>query len=69
MNDMCVLRLQNFMDLQGIHGSGSETCDAIQITRIKVEVSDTEEGEYLVPLKYSGIKPEHVVSCMSVCHC
>jgi ferredoxin len=58
------------MDLQGVQGSCSEICpasyDANQMTNIKVEVSGTEEEEDPVPLKYSGIKPEHVVSCMSV---
>jgi hypothetical protein len=61
------------MDLQDMQGSCSEACpassDANQITSIKVEdVSDTEE-EDSVPLKYSGMKTEHAVSCMSVCNC
>jgi hypothetical protein len=61
----------NFQDMQG---SCSETFpasfDANQITSIKVEdVSDTEAEEDPMPLKYSGIKTEHVVSSMSVCHC
>jgi hypothetical protein len=70
-----IVLLQNCMDLQkDMQGSCSETCpvshDANQITSIKVEnVSDTEEEEDPVPLKYSGIKSEHEVSCMSVCHC
>jgi hypothetical protein len=66
MNVMCVVQLQNCMTLQDMQGSCSQTCpascDAIQITRIKVEdVSDTEAEE--------DPMPEHVVSCMSVCHC
>jgi hypothetical protein len=57
-----------------MQGSYIETCpvscDANQITSIKVEdVSDTEAEEDPMALKYSGIKTEHVVSCMSVCHC
>jgi ferredoxin len=59
------------MDLQDMQGSCSEACpassDANQITSIKVEdVSDTEAEEDSVPLKYLGIKTEHVVSCMSL---
>jgi hypothetical protein len=56
------------MDLQkDMQGSCSETNEIINI---KVEdVSDTEEEEDLVPLRVSGIKSEHEVSCMSVCHC
>jgi hypothetical protein len=62
------------MDLQDMQGSCSETCpascDEIQITSIKVEdVSDTEAEEDQMQLKYSGIKIEHVVSCLSVWHC
>jgi hypothetical protein len=62
------------MDLQkDMHCSPSETCptshDAYQATSMKVEdVSDTEQEEAPLPLRYSGIKMEHVVSCMSVCH-
>jgi hypothetical protein len=72
MIDKGIVLLQNCLNLQKeMQGSCSETYpashDANQITRIKVEdVSDTEEEENPVPLKYSGIKTEHVVSCMSV---
>jgi hypothetical protein len=73
MIDKGVVLLQNCMDLQDTQGSCTEACpassDANQITSITVEdVSDTEE-EDSVPLKYSGIKTEHAVSCMSVCNC
>jgi hypothetical protein len=65
---LCDVFLQNRMDLQkDMQGSCSETNEIISI---KVEdVSDTEEEEDPVPLKVSGIKTEHVVSFMSVCHC
>jgi hypothetical protein len=62
------------MDLQeDMQGSYSETCptsrDANQNISIKVEdVSGTEE-ENPMPLRYSGIRMECAVSCMSVCHC
>jgi hypothetical protein len=68
-----IVLLQNCMNLQrDMEGSYSETCptsrDAYQATSVKVEdVSDTEQEEAPLPLKYSGIKMEHVVSCMSVC--
>jgi hypothetical protein len=68
---LCVVLLQNCRDLQkDMQGSCGATCpascDAIQITRIKVEdVSDIEEEDPM-PLKVSRIKREHEVSCMSV---
>jgi hypothetical protein len=41
--------------------------DANQIMSIKVEdVSDTEKEENHMQLRFSGIKAEHEVSCMSV---
>jgi hypothetical protein len=73
--DKSIVLLQNCMDLQkDTEGPRSETCptsrDAYQATSVKVEdVSDTEQEEDPVPLRYSGIKMEHMVSCMSVCHC
>jgi hypothetical protein len=44
------------------------TChDANQNMSIKVEdVSDTEQEEDHVQLRFSGLKTEHVVSCMSM---
>jgi c-di-GMP-binding flagellar brake protein YcgR len=76
---LCVVVLQNCRDLQKVmQGSCGETCpeshDANQIISIKVEdVSDTEEEEEEeedpMSLKYSRIKSEHEVSCMSVCYC
>jgi hypothetical protein len=67
--------LQNCMDFQkDMQGSCSESCptscDANQIVSIKVEdVSDIEEEEDPLALRYSGIKTEPEVSCMTVCHC
>jgi hypothetical protein len=75
MIDKGVVLLQNYMDLRkDIHGSCSETSplshDANQIISVKIEdVSDIEEEKDPVPFIYSRIKTEHVVSCMSVCHC
>jgi hypothetical protein len=75
MIDMGVVLLQNYMDLQkDIRGSRSETCpaslDASQFISVKLEdVSDIEEEKDPVPLNVSGIKTEHEVSCMPVCHC
>jgi hypothetical protein len=75
MIDKGIVLLQNCMDFQkDMQDSCSEMCptsrDANQIINVKVEdVSHTEEEEVPVPLKYSGIKTELVVSCMSVCHC
>jgi hypothetical protein len=74
MIDKGVVLFQNCMDSQDMQGSCSETCpvscDADQITSIKVEdVSDAEKVEDPMPLKYSGIKTERAVSSMSVCHC
>jgi hypothetical protein len=75
MIDKGIMHLQNCMDLQkDMQGSCSETCptshDADQIISIKVEdVSGTEQVENPVPFGYPGIKAEHDVSCMPVCHC
>jgi hypothetical protein len=57
-----------------IRGSCSETwpasLDASQFISVKTEdVSDIEEEKDPVPLNVSGIKTEHAVSCMPVCHC
>jgi hypothetical protein len=74
MIDKDIVLLQNCMDLQKeMDGSCSETCqtsrDANQIISIKFEdVSDIEEEEDPVPLRYSGIKTERVVS-LCLCQC
>jgi hypothetical protein len=72
--DKATVLLQTCMVFQkDMQGSCSErcptSCDANQIISIKVEdVSDIEEEDPLA-LRYSGIKTEPEVSCMSVCHC
>jgi hypothetical protein len=73
--DKAIVLLQNCMDLQkDTESSCSKTCpvshDANEIMSIKVEdVSDTEKEEDHMQLRFSGIKTEHEVSRMSVCHC
>jgi hypothetical protein len=81
MTDKKVVLIHNCMDLQDIqvHGSCSETWltsqDANEIISIKVEdVSKVDgvlhlEKEVDVKLRFSGIKTEHEVSCLSVFHC
>jgi hypothetical protein len=57
-------------DMQGSCEMWPASGDANQIISIKVEdVSDAEEEKDPVRLRYSGIKMERAVSCMSVCHC
>jgi hypothetical protein len=71
---MSTVILQNHMDLEkDVPGSSSEVCptyphDANRVVSIKVEnVSDMlDEEEDPVPLGFSGIKPEHEVSCIKV---
>lgn len=81
VTDKKVMLIHNCMDLQDIDGSSSETWptsqDANEIISIKVEdVSKVESVLHLeeevddaVKLRFSGIKTEHEVSCMSVFHC
>jgi hypothetical protein len=71
----------NCMDLQDIHGSSSETWptsqDANEIISIKVEDAlKVESVLYLekevdddVKLRFSGLKTEREVSCVSIFHC
>jgi hypothetical protein len=71
MTDEEIMLLRNCMVLQDKCESSSETCptshDANEIISIKVEgVSYIEKEEDHVELRFSGIKTEHEVSCMSV---
>jgi hypothetical protein len=44
----------------------SKICDADQLVRVKVEVSDVQEEESPAPMPWRAITAEHEVSCMFV---
>jgi hypothetical protein len=68
MIDKGIVLLQICMDLQeNMQGSCTDTCPTARVANQMISIQvEEEEEENPVPL-YSGIKTEHVVSCMSVC--
>jgi hypothetical protein len=59
IRDNCLLGLQTDTDVRS-----SKICDADELVRVKVEVSDVQDEEAPAPMAWQAIKTEREVSCM-----